>query len=45
MLCLVAAPEGIAHMGERHPDVKIFAAGIDERLDENGFDGDRFPGP
>jgi len=37
MLCVVAAPEGLAHMRERHPDVEIFAAGIDERLNEDGY--------
>lgn len=34
---LVAAPEGIAKMVEAHPDVDIWVAGIDERLDENGY--------
>ena len=36
MLCLVAAPEGIAHMNEFHPDVEIYAAGIDARLNDKG---------
>lgn len=34
---LVAAPEGIKKMVEAHPDVDIWVAGIDERLDENGY--------
>ncbi|MEM6436010.1 MAG: uracil phosphoribosyltransferase [Cyanobacteria bacterium P01_D01_bin.115] len=36
-VCLLAAPEGIAHFHEEHPDVPIFTAAIDERLDEHGY--------
>lgn len=36
-LCVVAAPEGIANFQESHPDVPIFTAAVDERLDENGY--------
>ena len=36
-LVLVAAPEGIALMNARHPDVDIFTASIDSNLDENGY--------
>ncbi|WP_173935050.1 uracil phosphoribosyltransferase [Chelativorans sp. Marseille-P2723] len=36
-LCLLAAPEGIAHFRNTHPDVPIFTAAIDERLDERGY--------
>ena len=35
--CLVAAPEGIAHMQERHPDVDIYVAAIDEGLNEQKY--------
>ena len=34
---LVAAPEGIKRMIDAHPDVDIWVAGIDERLNENGY--------
>jgi len=34
---LVAAPEGIERVEKAHPDVDIYVAGIDERLDENGY--------
>ncbi len=34
---LVAAPEGIARLQEHHPDVDIYVAGIDERLNEQGY--------
>jgi len=37
MLCLVAAPEGIARMREAHPDVDIYAAARDEKLDGKGY--------
>ncbi|MHC4976765.1 MAG: uracil phosphoribosyltransferase [Planctomycetota bacterium] len=37
MLCLVAAPEGVRRMREDHPDVPIFAAVLDDRLDERGY--------
>jgi uracil phosphoribosyltransferase len=36
-VCLIAAPEGLANFHEVHPDVPIFAAAIDERLDEHGY--------
>ena len=34
---LIAAPEGIAAMHEAHPDVDIFVAHIDEKLNEHGY--------
>jgi len=36
-MCLLAAPEGIEAFHEVLPDVPIFTAAIDERLDENGY--------
>jgi uracil phosphoribosyltransferase len=36
-LFLVAAPEGIAHLQQAHPDVEIYVAAIDERLNEHGY--------
>lgn len=36
-VCLVAAPEGVKMLQEAHPDVDIFTAGLDEKLDENGY--------
>ncbi|NMH59093.1 uracil phosphoribosyltransferase [Alteromonas ponticola] len=36
-LFLVAAPEGIEAVTSRHPDVDIFTASIDERLNEKGY--------
>ncbi|HUN82314.1 MAG TPA: uracil phosphoribosyltransferase [Phycisphaerae bacterium] len=37
VLCLVASPEGIRAMAEQHPDVAIFTASVDERLNERGY--------
>jgi len=34
---LVAAPEGIKALHTRHPDVRLYTAAIDQRLDENGY--------
>lgn len=36
-VCLLAAPEGVARMKQAHPDVPIFTASVDERLDEKGY--------
>jgi uracil phosphoribosyltransferase len=36
-VCLLAAPEGIAHFQREHPDVPIWTAAIDERLDDHGY--------
>ena len=36
-LCLIAAPEGVKRMQEEHPDVKIYTAALDEKLNENGY--------
>ena len=37
MVCLLAAPEGIRHFRGVHPDVPIWTAAIDERLDDHGY--------
>jgi uracil phosphoribosyltransferase len=36
-LCLLAAPEGIKRFQEAHPDVPIYTAAIDEKLNEKGY--------
>jgi uracil phosphoribosyltransferase len=36
-VCLLAAPEGIAHVHEQHPDVPIYTAAVDERLDAHAY--------
>ena len=37
LLCLLAAPEGVARMKEAHPNVPIFTASLDEKLNEKGY--------
>ena len=37
MMCLVAAPEGVARMQKEHPYLEIFAASLDRCLDKNGY--------
>jgi uracil phosphoribosyltransferase len=37
VVCLLAAPEGIEKFRAHHPDVHIWTASIDERLDEHGY--------
>jgi uracil phosphoribosyltransferase len=36
-LCLVAAPEGVRLLAERHSDVPVFAAALDRQLDAHGY--------
>ena len=36
-VCLLAAPEGLAAFHAAHPDVTVFAAAIDERLNDHGY--------
>lgn len=37
LMCLIAAPEGIRVVQERHPDVDIYVAAIDEHLNSHGY--------
>lgn len=37
LVCLVAAPEGVQRMLEEHPDVQIFTAALDRKLNEHGY--------
>ncbi len=37
LMCLVAAPDGIAKVQSEHPDVNIYVAAVDERLNENAY--------
>ncbi|MCS1352290.1 uracil phosphoribosyltransferase [Mechercharimyces sp. CAU 1602] len=37
LMCLVAAPEGIERVQHEHPDVDLYVAAIDERLNEHGY--------
>ena len=37
LMCLIGAPEGVKRVGEAHPDVDIFIAALDEKLNEHGY--------
>ncbi|WP_066176169.1 uracil phosphoribosyltransferase [Bacillus marinisedimentorum] len=37
LMCLIAAPEGVEAVKEAHPDVDIYLAALDEKLDEKGY--------
>ena len=37
LMCLVGAPEGIEAVQKAHPDVDIYLASIDEKLNEHGY--------
>lgn len=37
VLVLVAAPEGVEAVLDKHPDVRILTASLDEKLNENGY--------
>ena len=37
LVCLLAAPEGIAAVAGAHPDVRVFTAAVDERLNDHGY--------
>ncbi len=34
---IVAVPEGLEFLSSRHPDIQIYSASLDEKLDENGY--------
>ena len=37
LMCLVSVPEGIKKVQEKHPDVDIFVAAVDDHLNENAY--------
>jgi uracil phosphoribosyltransferase len=37
LVCLIAAPEGIKMVQEKHPNVDIYVAAIDEKLNDHGY--------
>ena len=37
LVCVIGAPEGVKAVQEAHPDVDIYVAALDEKLDENGY--------
>ncbi|WP_295632696.1 uracil phosphoribosyltransferase [uncultured Mitsuokella sp.] len=37
LMCLVAAPEGIRVINKEHPDVPLYVAAVDEKLNDKGY--------
>ncbi|MGG1314770.1 MULTISPECIES: uracil phosphoribosyltransferase [Cohnella] len=37
LVCLIAAPEGVEAVRAEHPDIDIYVAALDERLNEHGY--------
>jgi uracil phosphoribosyltransferase len=37
LVCIIAAPEGVEAVQKAHPDVDIFIAAIDEKLNDHGY--------
>jgi len=37
MICVVAAPEGVRALHERHPEVEVFTAALDQGLNDRAF--------
>ncbi len=37
LVCLLAAPEGLARLRGQHPDVRVWTAAVDEKLDDHGY--------
>ncbi len=37
LMVLIAAPEGVRRVQEAHPDVAIYTAAVDDRLDDHGY--------
>ena len=37
LVCIVGAPEGVERIRKDHPDVQIYLAGLDEKLNDKGY--------
>lgn len=37
LMCLIAAPEGIERLTNDHPDVEVYCAAVDEKLNDHGY--------
>ena len=36
-MCLVAAPQGVQKVNADHPDVRIYVAALDDKLNDKGY--------
>ncbi len=37
LMSLIASPEGIQHVQEKHPEIEIYVAAVDDRLNSHGY--------
>ena len=37
LMCIIAAPEGVERIRKDHPDVEVFVAAVDEKLNDHGY--------
>ena len=37
LVCIIGAPEGVEAVQKAHPDVDIYIAALDEKLNDNGY--------
>jgi uracil phosphoribosyltransferase len=37
LMCLIAAPEGVKAVSDAHPDVEIYVAAVDEKLNDHAY--------
>jgi uracil phosphoribosyltransferase len=37
LVCIIGAPEGVERIRRDHPDVQIYLAGLDEKLNAEGY--------
>ena len=37
LVCIVGSPEGIERISKDHPDIQVYLAGLDEKLNQNGY--------
>lgn len=37
LMCIIAAPEGIKRVVAEHPDIDIYVAAVDEKLNDHGY--------
>lgn len=37
LMCIIAAPEGLKRLCEDHPDVEVYCAALDQKLNEHGY--------
>ena len=37
LMCLVAAPQGVQKVNADHPDVRIYVAALDDKLNDQGY--------